>query len=133
MKRGLRGIAFAVSAAPSVVLACGACIEDKVAATYDQTVIDAAVARHHQIVFVAVEGPIDVARVMKRIETAVARLRGARPNTLRTSASPPAFSFALDGMRSPATALSRLRDEIRDPAIHMSIVGIVRNGVLREP
>ena len=129
----VRGLALAVSAAPSIVLACGACIEDKVASTYDHTVVTAAVARHQQILFVAVDGPIDAARVIKRIETAVPRVSGALTGTLRTSVSPPAFSFALDDSRSPAAVLSRIRREVDDPALRTSIVRIMRNGVLHEP
>jgi len=56
-----------VAIAPAASLACGACDEDKIAATYDHAVIDSAVARHRQVVFVAIDGPVDAKRIGARL------------------------------------------------------------------
>ena len=47
------GAAVAIS---SSVYACGVCIEDKVAATYDHAIVHQAIASHRQVIFVALEG-----------------------------------------------------------------------------
>src|SRR5580765_7106188 len=53
MKRLLIAIVMTFAGGtPAASLACGACDEDKVAATYDHAVIDAAMARHQRVVFV---------------------------------------------------------------------------------
>ena len=48
-----RNLLFVVGlcAAPMTAIACGACVEDRVAATYDHAVMTQAVARHHVLVF----------------------------------------------------------------------------------
>src|SRR5215470_13558454 len=48
---------------PATASACGACIEDKIAATYDHALIDRAIASHRQVVFVAIEGPLSPEKV----------------------------------------------------------------------
>ena len=86
MKPGWVAIAAARAAtAPALGLACGACDEDKVAATYDHAVIDAAIARHRQVVFVAIDGPVDPQRIGTRLAAAAAKVSGIQPGTLRTS------------------------------------------------
>jgi hypothetical protein len=77
-----RWIAIAAAlaaAAPATALACGACDEDKIAATYDHAVIDAAIARHRQVVFVAIDGPVDVQRIRARIVAAAAKVQASGP------------------------------------------------------
>ncbi|HEY2864329.1 MAG TPA: hypothetical protein VGK37_11990 [Casimicrobiaceae bacterium] len=134
MKRGLITLAIAVAAgAPPAVLACGACVEDRVAAAYDHAVIDAAIVRHQQVVFVAIEGPVDAGRIGARIVAAASRLQGIRAGTVRTSISPAAFSFALDSTQSPHAAMAAFRKVVGDPAARLTVVRIMRDGILHEP
>jgi hypothetical protein len=120
-------------AAPAAVRACGACVEDKVAATYDYVVIHKAIAKHRQVVFVAVDGPIDADKMGARIAAAAAQVRGIVAGTLRTSVAPPAFSFALDAAQTPETALAAFRKAVGDPGVRLTVVRIMRNGALIEP
>ena len=134
MKRVRILIAAAIAAGgPGASWACGACIEDKVAATYDHAVIKAAIARHHQVVFVAVDGPVSAAKVNARVAATATRVRGVQAGTLRTSLTPPAFSFALDATESPEGAVSGFRKVVADPAARLTLVRIMADGVLREP
>ena len=127
MKRGWIVLGIVVAAvAPTAVLACGACVEDKIAATYDHAVIDAAIARHQQVVFVAIDGPVDARRIGARVTAAAASVPGIQPGTLRTSASPPAFSFALDSRQQPGAAVARLRKALDDSGVRLTIVRIRR-------
>ncbi|MGH7065138.1 MAG: hypothetical protein ACREET_13765 [Stellaceae bacterium] len=131
MKRHSILLALALAAsAPAAVLACGACVEDNVAATYDHAVIEAAIARHHQVVFVAIEGSLDAARIGARVKAAAAALRGVQAGTVRTSLSPPAFSFALDRAQSADAAVAAFRTAVGDPAARLTVVRIMRDGVL---
>jgi len=125
-------IAFA-GGTPAASLACGACDEDKVAATYDHAVIAAAMARHQRVVFVAVDGPVSAEKLAARIAAAASRIRGVQKGTLRTSASPLAFSFALDAAREPAVAVSDFRRAVGDSSARLTLVRIVRDGALMEP
>jgi chloramphenicol 3-O-phosphotransferase len=124
--------AFAVGT-PAASRDCGACDEDKVAATYDHAVIDAAMARHQRVVFVAVDGPISSEKLAARIAAAANRIRGVQKGTLRTSASPRAFSFALDAAQTPEAAVARFREAVGDMPAGLTLVRIMRNGELIDP
>jgi hypothetical protein len=134
MKRLLIAIAIALAVgAPAASWACGACDEDKIAATYDHAVIAAAAARHQRVVFVAIDGPVNIEKLTTRIAAAATRIRGVRKGTLRTSASPPAFSFALERTRKPEAAAADFREAIGDAPAHLTLVRIMRNGELIDP
>ena len=121
------------AAVPAAVDACGACVEDKVAATYDHAVIHAAIAKHRQVVFVAVDGTINVKKFNGRITAAAPKVRGVVAGTLRTSVAPPAFSFALDAAQTPEIAMADFRKAIADPGVRLTMVRIMRDGALIEP
>jgi hypothetical protein len=134
MNRTLTMMASAVAACASgAALACGACVEDGVAATYDHAVINTATARHQQVVFVAVGGPISAEKLNARIAVAASRVHGVQAGTLRLSISPPAFSFALDAAQEPEAAVAGFRKAVGDSGAHLTLVRIMRNGTLIEP
>jgi chloramphenicol 3-O-phosphotransferase len=134
MKRLLIAILITFAgASPTASLACGACDEDKVAATYDHAVINAAMARHQRVVFVAVDGPVSAEKLAARIAAAASRIRGVQPGTLRTSQSPPAFSFALDAAQKPEAAVARFREAVGDIPARLTLVRVMRNGELIDP
>jgi hypothetical protein len=125
-------IALAVGT-PAASMACGACDEDKVAATYDHAVIDAAMARHRRVVFVAVDGPVSSDKLAARIAAAAVGIRGVQKGTLRTSASPPAFSFVLNAAHKPEAAVVRFREAVGDMPARLTLVRIMRDGELIDP
>ena len=133
MKRTLIVIAAGIAAAPcAVTWACGACDEDKIAATYDHAVIDRAMARHHQVVFVAIDGALSAAEISRRVGAAAPKVRGVVTGTLRTSLSPPAFSFALDGTRRPEVAVSDFHKAVGNRDTRLTLVRVMRDGALVE-
>lgn len=86
------------------VLACGYCVEDKIAATYDHAVIVGAADRRHQVVFLSLEnGPA------KSRERAVARAVESTPGvdagTVRVSLENGAVSFAFDPSRTSLNSI----------------------------
>lgn len=124
---------FAIaSLAPAAAWSCGACIEDKVAATYDHAVIHAAIEARRQVVFVALDGR-DATRSGNRITAAAAAVPGAQKGSVRFASSPPAFSFALARNASADEALSRFRKAVTGLDVRMSVIRVMRDGVLVEP
>ncbi|HWP10570.1 MAG TPA: hypothetical protein VNN06_02020 [Ramlibacter sp.] len=82
--------------------ACGVCVEDKVAATYDHAVVRQAAAKGKVVVFCEVQGGLDA----RRIRSAARRVRGVDMSSLRLSSQPAALSFALDpAQQSPQAAV----------------------------
>jgi hypothetical protein len=102
-----RRAAIAVAAiltgiAPSSSQACGACVEDKVAATYDHGVVERAAASGDVMVFCEVIGPLDA----QRLKEAVRRVRGVKPQSVRVSEELTAMSFAVNSrVHSPQGAV----------------------------
>ena len=88
-------------------LACGACDEDKVAATYDHATVQRATAQHRVVVFCDVQGQaIDADRV-RRVAAATSGIDAA---SVRTSTAPATLSFTVDPRkRSPQSAASALQ------------------------
>ena len=85
---------MALAATPLAAMACGVCLEDKVAATYDHALVQRAIEKHRVVVFAEPRNPIDAAR-LKAVAAAAARAPGVEAATVRTSAaarSPPCSS-----------------------------------------
>ena len=81
--------------------ACGACDEDKIAATYDHATSQAAAASRKSVVYCAVSGTHD----FKRVKQAARHVRGIQRDSVRVSAEPAALSFVVDpAVRSPSAA-----------------------------
>lgn len=98
-----------MAAVPAAALACGACIEDKIAATYDHAVVASAATHHRVVVFAAVDGPGDPDAGAKALAGAAARVAGVDRASIRTASSPRALSFALDPRAaSPEKALAAI-------------------------
>jgi hypothetical protein len=89
------------------VSACGACVEDKVAATYDYDVVQHAIARGDVVVFCDVKGRVDAGR----LRMALRKVVGVDKASIRVSTAPQAVSFALDtakqSIAAAAAALQR--------------------------
>ena len=108
--KAMRLVLAAVALAPfASAQACGACAEDKVAATYDHAIASRAASQGRTMVFCEVRGPFDA----RRLKAAAARIDGIDPGSLRTSANPATVSFALDSRKvSTPTALKRLQASV---------------------
>jgi hypothetical protein len=120
-------VVFVLSAAFSAAsLACGVCVEDKVAATYDHAVVMKAGALRHLVVFGEIDGAVDMNLVTAGLPTAAKRVQGIDRGTLRTSASPPAFSFALDpAAQAPVAAVADLQRRLRMQGVKLSVLRVM--------
>jgi len=111
---------------PAASLACGVCIEDKVAATYDHAVVTRAGAVHHLVVFGEIDGAVNIKTVTAGIPAAAKRVKGIDRGTVRTSVSPPAFSFALDpATRAPDSAVAELQKQLRTQGVKLSVLRVM--------
>jgi len=104
----MRAAAFALAVAASpAALACGVCIDDKVAATYDHRVVTAALERRQVVVYAEVKGDTEAGERTRAALAAARGVRGVDAGTLRASREPATISFALDeGVARPEAALA---------------------------
>ena len=90
-----------LAATPVAAMACGVCVEDKVAATYDHALVQRALEKHRVVVFAEPHTAVDAVR-LQAIAKAAARTPGVERATVRTSAAPQSVSFVLDPKRADA-------------------------------
>lgn len=122
MDRLMLAVALAV---PLQAWACGACVEDKVAATYDHAVVERAKARHHLVVFAAFEGNAEAATLAREIKRAAARAPGVDVDSIRTAADPTAVSFALDPrVATPDATVATIARASRNP-VRVAVIRVV--------
>src|SRR3954470_14745333 len=93
----MRAAIAALLFASGQALACGYCVEDKIAATYDHAVITHALAQKHHVAFMHVDG---AASSRKVLEDALYAAPGVDRGTVRVSADLLTVSFAFDPRRS---------------------------------
>jgi hypothetical protein len=122
------GVAAALAAlASSAALACGVCVEDKIAATYDHAVVTGAAARHHVVVFAAVDGggvPAEASRALREV---AARLKGVDRGSVRAADSPRALSFALDPRSgTPEAALAAIERAPKAAGVRLTLIRVLR-------
>jgi hypothetical protein len=107
--------------------ACGVCIEDKVAVTYDHAVVTEATARRHVVVFAAIDGKADAQVLAREAKSAAARSRGVDRGSVRSASSPAALSFALDpGVQAPEAALGAIERAAGTPGLRLTLLRVVR-------
>ncbi len=80
-----------------------------------------------------IDGPVNGERLARRLTAAANRIQSVQRGTLRTSASPPAFSFVLERTRKPEAAVAEFRHAIGDAPARLALVRIMRNGELIDP
>ena len=103
-------IAIAGCMWPLAAWSCGVCDEDKVAATYDHSTVARASTMRHDVVFVAVDGPVEAEPFVRRVAEIAPRIRGVMRGSVRTSKAPLTFSFVIDPTVQPA---ARAVDELQ--------------------
>jgi len=105
----MRVVAMAVSllaCGPAAAWACGHCLEDRMAATYDYAVMTRAAAAHHEVAFAELRGA-RAGETVAALRRALAAAPGVDPGTARVSLEPAAVSFAFDPARSRLEAVVR--------------------------
>jgi hypothetical protein len=119
------GVALAVGLAVGggpPAQACGHCKEDKIAATYDYSVVSSARRNGQTVVFVELHGPIGPASqldswIRQQAEAATGVVRG----TVRVSLEPAALSFVCDP-QAVSTTLHAIRQRIARRGLGLSLI-----------
>ena len=91
-------------------LACGVCVEDKIAAVYDHAAVQQAVAAKRTVVFFHIDGKLVVNERSKRAIADVARATpGVDSASVRVSCELASMALAFDGRR---TNLVRVQESL---------------------
>lgn len=99
-------VVFAAGATSAI--ACGVCVEDKIAAAYDHAVVTRSIANRHAVVFYALDGPLAGGKAQLRaLGQAAEAARGADPGSARVSLESASLSVAFDPRRVPFAAFEK--------------------------
>jgi len=127
MTRALRACcAVLCLALPLAAGACGVCIEDNVAVTYDHAVVERAAARGHVVVFASIDARTAPQAASDGVKAAAMRVRGVDRGTVRAAIAPLAVSFALDPhVQAPAAALAAIEKSAAQPGLRLTLLRVV--------
>jgi hypothetical protein len=115
-----------LGALPAMVYACGACDEDKVAATYDHAIVTRAAAKHQLVVFGAIDGALDARAVGAKIAAAAQHVKGVARGSVHTSLEPAAVSFVLDPrVQTPEAAMAELERRLGVDDARLAVIRVI--------
>ena len=106
----MRGALLALLFVCAPALACGVCVEDKIAAVYDHAAVQQAVAAKRTVVFFHIDGKLVVSERSKRAIAELARATpGVDPASVRVSCELASMALAFDGRR---TSLVKVQESL---------------------
>jgi len=100
-------LAMILGGLPPAALACGYCIEDRIAAVYDYEVVTHALSQNHKVVFFSVEGTMTGQKSRQGLQAVVESIMGVDRGSARVSGDPAALSAAFDPARASSAAMER--------------------------
>lgn len=120
--RLLGGLILALMA--GMAIACGQCIEDLVAASYDYGVVLQARRDDLRIAFFEVEGRLAQSpQSADLVATALKETGGVTPGTVRVSISPAATSFAWSDREASLDAIRKtINDLLATHSLHLKLL-----------
>ena len=108
-------VAGALLAAAASAQACGFCVEDRVAAVYDQALVDSALAQGRRVVFFGLEGSPRVSPATRRAVLAALGRSGTVRGSARVDLESAAAAVAYDPARTDPGALAVSADRALAP------------------
>lgn len=88
------------------ILACGHCVEDKIAAVYDYQVITQAKKSGLEMAFFSIDGSLARdKKTLEKITQLIESVRGIDKKSIRISLDSESISFAYDGKKIPFALL----------------------------
>jgi len=128
-------LAAVAAAAAATALACGFCVEDRVAAVYDSATIEGAIAKHRHVAFLAVDGEIALDARSRRALTKALEGAGAVKGATRIAGENAAYAVVFDPKRTTLAQLVAAGDKALAPSRRkVTALRIIDDGgKLREP
>lgn len=107
--RAVHWIGAVLLSLPTVAaLACGHCVEDKVAAVYDHAAVTQARARQHDVAFFAIDGEMFAGEPVRRaVEQAARSVPGVTADSVRVSLDLAALALTFDPKRTSCEAVRK--------------------------
>jgi len=136
MTRGLRiAAAMALALSSASALGCGYCIEDRVAAVYDQAVVQQALARRHHVAFIGIEAAAVDENATRTVRGALEGVRGVDKGTALARAENAAIAVTFDpAVTSADKVVAAANKPLARKGIALAALRIIdQGGKLRDP
>ena len=134
-RRAWRIVLVAAALAAQTALACGICVEDRVAAVFDNATVDAAVAKKRHLAFFGVEGALPATAESRKAIADALQASGGIKGTVRVSLESASASAVFDPAKTSLAAL-RAGAQVRLAPRGLTLTAlrvIDGGGVLKEP
>lgn len=107
--------------AGTAAVACGYCVEDRIAAVYDHALLQRTLANKHQMAFFAWDGPVTRNEAMRQKIIALGEATaGVDKGSTRVSMEPAALAVAFDPQRSNVQSVKAGLQKVLGP-IRLSV------------
>ena len=128
-------VVMALAAVPATVMACGICVEDRVAAVFDNPTVDAALAKKRHLAFFGVEGSLPATPESRRAIVDAVQSGGGIRGTVRVSLESASVSAAFDpGKTSLASLRATAERKLADRGLTLTALRVIDSSrVLKEP
>jgi hypothetical protein len=125
VRTALAGLLLLAPAAAAV--ACGYCVEDRIAAAYDHSIVVRALDRRHEVAFFAIEGSVAASPGVRReIQSALESTGGIDRGTGRVSRDGSSLSFAYDSARQKLGPIMRaLEKRLAPQGLNISLLRVI--------
>ncbi|CAN5325549.1 hypothetical protein BH11PSE11_BH11PSE11_29050 [soil metagenome] len=120
---------------PLAAGACGVCIEDKVAATYDHDVVVKATREKQTVVFLEIEGLATKAAPDREwLMRTIAKTPGVERGSVRVSVEQAAVSFAIHaGKHAPVEVQKSINKNLAAHRLQLKLIRLLYQGSLSQP
>ncbi|MFO1396467.1 MAG: hypothetical protein U1F48_05325 [Burkholderiales bacterium] len=119
---------LALLGAAGVAQACGVCLEDQVASTYDHALVTRALAAHRVVVFAAVKGNATPDALAAEARRVAALVPGVERGSVRSATTAGAtVSFVVDpAAATPFAAIERIEKASRTPKLELALLRVAQ-------
>ena len=133
--RHLVAAALVAGVLPATALACGICVEDRVAAVFDNDTVNSAMARKRHLAFFGLEGSLPATAESRKAIADALQAGGGIKGTVRVSLESASASTVFDPGK---TSLAALRDgaqkRLAPRGLSLTALRVIDGGgVLKEP
>lgn len=105
VRRAVAGLVATLASAAA--LACGHCVEDRIAAVYDHALVQRTLASKHQVAYFAWDGPTERSEAVRLKMLALGEATtGVDKGSVRVAMDPAAIAVAFDPRRTSAEAMA---------------------------
>ena len=101
-------LASALCAMPVLSMACGHCLEDRVASVYDHALVEHSKQHKQTMMYLVWDGPVDRSAATRQwLLKAISAVQGVVGHSVRVSMEPPTIALAYDPLRTRAVDLEK--------------------------